>query len=102
MTSRVTIARAGLLAGGLGGAIALAVLLLLGADTASAQCAMCRDAVASSSSETRAAMNYAIIGLAVTPYGVAALAALALSPGLRAHLRARLKRAARPPRSETR
>lgn len=65
------------------GAAALAVLALLGPDSAFAQCAMCRDAVASSSAETRTAMNYAIIGLALTPYGVAAMAAWALSPTVR-------------------
>lgn len=57
-----------------------------------AQCALCRDAVASSSTETREAMNYAIIGLAFTPYGVAATAAWALSPALRARVRSGLRR----------
>jgi hypothetical protein len=37
-------------------------------------------------------MNYAIIGLALTPYGIAALAAWALSPGLREAVRTRLGR----------
>lgn len=65
-------------------AVAAATLLaLLGPESALAQCAMCRDAVASSSSETRTAMNYAIIGLALAPYGVAAMAAWALSPAFR-------------------
>lgn len=65
------------------GAAALAVLASSSPESAFAQCAMCRDAVASSSSETRTAMNYAIIGLALTPYGVAAMAAWALSPAVR-------------------
>ncbi len=77
------------LAGWIGAA---ALLALLVPDLALAQCAMCRDAVASSSSQTREAMNYAIIGLALTPYGVAALAAWALSPGLREVVRTRLGR----------
>ena len=72
--------------------LALGVILLAGTNQALAQCALCRDAVASSSSETREAMNYAIIGLAFTPYGVAAIAACALSPELRARLRAWLRR----------
>ena len=76
-------------AGLLGGA---ALLLLLAPDLAFAQCSMCRDAVASSSVETREAMNYAIIGLAFAPYGVAAMAVWALSPTCRARVRSRLKR----------
>ena len=36
-------------------------------------------------------MNYAIIGLAFTPYVVAALAAWTLSPAVRAFVRGRLK-----------
>jgi threonine/homoserine/homoserine lactone efflux protein len=73
----------------------LGVALFLGAvlsdpKDALAQCSLCRDAVAASSSETREAMNYAIIGLALTPYGVAAIAAWTLSPSMRASLRRRL------------
>ena len=79
--------------GRLGAIAAPAVLAFLaGSADAIAQCSMCRDAVAASSSETREAMNYAIIGLAFAPYGVAALAAWTLSPGLRSHVRARLRR----------
>ncbi len=44
-------------------ALALGLGLLFGG-TARAQCSLCRDAVASASSEVREAMNYAIIGLA--------------------------------------
>ena len=77
-------------------AAAAAFLLLLAVfgapEAALAQCAMCRDAVASSTSETREAVNYAIMGLAFAPYGVAALAAWALSPKVRGHVRARLAR----------
>jgi hypothetical protein len=58
-------------------------LVLAGPESAFAQCAMCRDAVAASSSQTRTAMNYAIVGLALTPYGVAVMAAWALSPTVR-------------------
>ena len=68
-----------------------ALALLAGAADAIAQCSLCRDAVAASSPQTREAMNYAIIGLAMAPYGVAALAAWTLSPAVRAGLRARLK-----------
>jgi hypothetical protein len=70
---------------------ALAVLGF-GARNALAQCALCRDAVAASSAETREAMNYAIVGLAFAPYAVGALAVWLLSPNLRGHVRARLKR----------
>lgn len=74
-------------------AVSATVLLVLAApESAFAQCAMCRDAVASSSSETRAAMNYAIVGLALTPYGVAAMAAWALSPTVRTWTSRTLKR----------
>lgn len=75
--------------GPLGSAAALA---LLAPDPSFAQCAMCRDAVASSSPATREAMNYAIIGLAAAPYGIAALAAWALSPTVRRELRSRIRR----------
>ena len=67
-------------------------MVLAGPESAVAQCAMCRDAVASSSSETRTAMNYAIVGLALTPYGVAAMAAWTLSPTLRAWVSRILRR----------
>ena len=69
-----------------------ALAFLAGSTDAIAQCSLCRDAVAASSSQTREAMNYAIIGLAFAPYGVAALAAWTLSPALRAGVRARLRR----------
>ena len=71
---------------------AAALLLLLAPALALAQCSLCRDAVASSSVETREAMNYAIIGLAFAPYGVAAMAVWALSPTVRARVRSRLER----------
>ncbi len=70
---------------------AAALLLLLAPHLSLAQCSLCRDAVASSSVETREAMNYAIIGLALAPYGVAAMAVWALSPTVRARVRARLR-----------
>lgn len=80
----------------LGPAAAAAVLAVLaqlaGPSDAAAQCSLCRDAVASSPPQIREAMNYAIIGLAFAPYGVAALAAWTLSPALRAQVRARVKR----------
>ena len=77
----------------LAGVSGLALLALFaGSPDAIAQCSLCRDAVAASSSQTREAMNYAIIGLAMAPYGVVALAAWALSPAMRAGVRARLKR----------
>ena len=80
-----------------GAALLAAVLpvvlaFFMGPEAALAQCALCRDAVASSTSETREAMNYAIIGLAFAPYGVAAFAAWTLSPKVREHVRARLLR----------
>lgn len=77
----------------LAGLLGLAALVLLaGPAGALAQCSLCRDAVAASSTETREAMNYAIVGLAFAPYGVAALAAWTLSPAVRAGVRERLKR----------
>lgn len=72
--------------------IAMAGLLLLTASDASAQCAMCRDAAASAPAATREALNYAIIGLAFTPYGVAAAAAWLLSPAFRSRVRGGLRR----------
>jgi hypothetical protein len=75
------------------GLLGLAALVLLVEPAgALAQCSLCRDAVAASSTETREAMNYAIIGLAMAPYGVAALAAWTLSPAVRAGVKGRLKR----------
>ena len=82
-------------------AISIAMALLTLSARSSAQCALCRDAVAASSTETREAMNYAIIGLALTPYGVAAAAAWALFPSLRAFVRTRLRRAPTPNPGET-
>lgn len=70
----------------------VAGILFLGADSAFAQCSLCRDAAAASSPQTREAMNYAIIGLALTPYGIASAAAWTLSPALRAWVFARLTR----------
>lgn len=52
-----------------------------------AQCALCRDAVAASSDQTREAMNYAIVGLAFMPYVVGAVAAWLVSPALRSRAR---------------
>ncbi|MEO8362197.1 MAG: hypothetical protein ABI672_19375 [Vicinamibacteria bacterium] len=70
-------------------------LCLLSPETALAQCAMCRDAVAAAPAQTRQAMNYAIMGLAAAPYGIGALAAWlafpALRTSLRAYVRARLQ-----------
>lgn len=80
------------LASSTGVGVLLAGALLLRPDQALAQCSMCRDAAAASSPETREAMNYAIIGLALSPYGVAALAAWVLSPSVRAFVRAGLRR----------
>ena len=76
----------------LGRIASIIVILLGGQGAALAQCALCRDAVAASSAETREAMNYAILGLAFAPYVVAAMAAWALSPSVRAYVRARVKR----------
>ncbi|HQZ16162.1 MAG TPA: hypothetical protein PKU70_07160 [Vicinamibacteria bacterium] len=75
------------------GLLGLAALALLAGPTgAFAQCSLCRDAVTASSTQTREAMNYAIIGLAFAPYGVAALAAWTLSPAVRARVKEGLKR----------
>lgn len=63
------------------------LLALAGPNAASAQCSLCRDAVEDASPQTRAAMNAAIIGLALTPYAVVALAAWVLSPALRVRFR---------------
>lgn len=76
----------------LAGVSVVTLLALGGPEAAFAQCAMCRDAVAASSTETRTAMNYAIIGLAMTPYGVAAFAAWTLSPTARTWVREQVKR----------
>ena len=79
-------------AGGMGAALAT---LGLESRNAVAQCALCRDAVAASSTQTREAMNYAIVGLAFAPYAVGVLAVWLLSPSLRGRVRARLKRLTR-------
>lgn len=89
ISARFDLGHSGPFAGLLGLA---ALFLLAGPDGAFAQCSLCRDAVAASSSETREAMNYAIVGLAFAPYGVAALAAWTLSPAVRARVRQGLKR----------
>jgi len=74
------------------GRILLLPLVVLGVpEPLLAQCALCRDAVASSPPEVREAMSYAIIGLALTPYAVAALAAWVISPGVRREIRSRLR-----------
>jgi hypothetical protein len=74
------------------GRLAAFAAMTLSAPSAMAQCSLCRDAVASSSEETRSAMNYAIIGLAFTPYLVAAIAAWTLSPAVRLRVRTGLRR----------
>ncbi len=79
-----------------GSVIALLALGFLAPEAAWAQCSMCREAAGSSSTETREALNYAIIGLAFTPYGVAALAAWTISPAFRAWLRAAFARLGAP------
>jgi len=84
--------RPGPLAGPLGLSL---VVLLLGSADVSAQCSLCRDAAAASSPETREALNYAIIGLALAPYGVAALAVWMLSPAVRARVKTRFRHLAR-------
>ena len=69
--------------------VRLFALIALGdAASAFAQCAMCRDAAAAASPQTREAMNLAIIGLAFAPYAVGALAAWILLPALRVRVRA--------------
>ena len=70
----------------------LGAFLVLAAAEASAQCAMCREAASSAPTATREALNYAIIGLAFTPYGIAAAAAWALSPAFRSRVRGGLRR----------
>lgn len=67
------------------------------AHTAAAQCAMCREGANSASLPTQAALNTAIIGLALTPYLITAAAILALFPQLRAQLRSFLRRLFRRP-----
>jgi hypothetical protein len=63
------------------------LLALLAPPAVLAQCSLCREAVASTTPQTREAINVAIIGLALTPFGVAAAAAWALSSALRARVR---------------
>lgn len=70
--------------------LVLVICLLPG--SLSAQCALCRDAVAAAGPHVREAMNYAIVGLALAPYFVAFAAAWALSPGLRTFVRSRFAR----------
>lgn len=70
--------------------VAALLFIVLLPDPVWAQCSLCRDAVASSPPAVREAMNYAIIGLALTPYGVAALAAWVLSPWVRREALSRL------------
>ncbi len=72
--------------------LVFAAVLCVSPDPAFAQCALCRDAVNAAPAQVREAMNYAIIGLALAPYGIALAAAWILSPELRAHMRARFKR----------
>ncbi|MEO8500739.1 MAG: hypothetical protein ABI565_07475 [Vicinamibacteria bacterium] len=70
------------------------ILCVLGPGAVLAQCSMCKDAVAAAPSATREAMNYAIIGLAFAPYGIAALAAWTLSPAVRTFVRGRFRKLA--------
>ena len=72
--------------------IGLAALLFAGPHPAFAQCALCRDAVNAAPAQVRDAMNYAIVGLALAPYGIALAAAWILSPDLRAYIRSRFNR----------
>lgn len=65
----------------------VAVSLFLWPETAWAQCALCREAVASSSQKTREAMNHAVIALAFAPYLTALLAIWVGSPALRGRVR---------------
>jgi hypothetical protein len=67
------------------------LVLVFSPSVSIAQCALCRDALEGSSPQTREMMNYAILGLAAAPYGVAAAAALLLSPRLRDRLRSGLR-----------
>jgi len=67
-------------------------MFALSAGDAAAQCAMCRDAVASSSPRTILAMNVAIVALAFAPYAVFLLAAWRLSPSFRAFVKGRFTR----------
>ena len=88
MTETGAAVRRGLLASSL----VFAALLCVSPDPAFAQCALCRDAVNAAPAQVREAMNYAIVGLALAPYGVALAAAWILSPDLRANVRARFNR----------
>ncbi len=72
--------------------VVLALLICFAPEAAQAQCALCRDAVAAAAPHVREAMNYAIIGLALTPYAVALAAAWTLSPAFRAWIRRRVAR----------
>lgn len=76
----------------LASSLVFAAILCVNPDPAFAQCALCRDAVNGAPAQVRAAMNYAIIGLALAPYGIALAAAWILSPELRAYIRARFNR----------
>jgi hypothetical protein len=69
----------------------VSVVLAVYPEAAMAQCALCRDALEGSTAQTREAVNYAILGLAMAPYGVAAAAAWFLSPRLRERLRSWLR-----------
>ena len=73
-----------------------AVMVVLSAEPALAQCAMCAQAAAASPVETREALNYAILGMAMAPYAVAAVAAWAAFPTLREHVLVRLRLRAHP------
>lgn len=72
------------------------VVAVLSADPALAQCAMCGQAAAGSTVETREALNYAILGMAMAPYAVAGVAAWVISPALRESLLAALRRRTDP------
>ena len=75
----------------------LAALMILAvgfacASDAAAQCALCRDAVASSTPRTILAMNLAIVMLAFTPYAVFLVAAWRLFPAFRDFVKAGIAR----------
>jgi hypothetical protein len=75
---------------------AVAAFVVLGAVSAPAQCAMCRDTAAAASPGTGRALNAAIVGLAAMPYLVGLAAAWLAFPGIRARARRELRRLRRP------
>jgi hypothetical protein len=71
---------------------AFPIVLLLVPGEVFAQCSLCRDAISAAPLETREAMNYAILSLALAPYLIAAFAVWILVPGVRSQVRAGLRR----------